>query len=130
MREISFGLHQASRATAATSTAASSASSGRSNTRTERRRWVHHNDILQTLTEHIRRALTAAASAAAVRTLRRAFARVVVFLDEMIASAECHEMSVVGGRRDRHRTCATNVRVTQLVGQRLQLVRGKMVIIP
>ena len=71
-----------------------------------------------------------AGASAAVGRLCRAFARVVVLLDQMVARAERHQMSVVGGRRYGHGSRASHVRVTQLIGQRLQLVRREVIVVP
>ena len=50
------------------------------------------------------------------------FSTVNLLLYEMVSGSECHEMSVVCGGGDRNATGATHIRVTQLVGQLLQLV--------
>ena len=67
---------------------------------------------------------------AAVRALRRTFATVVIFLDQMVAGSERHEVSVVGGRRYGHAARASHIGVTQLIGERLQFVGREMIVVP
>ena len=55
---------------------------------------------------------------------------IVVFLDEVIAGAERHQVGVVGRRGDGDAPRAADVRVTQLVGQTLELVRLETVVVP
>ena len=55
---------------------------------------------------------------------------VMFLLNKVIACPECDEVGVVGGGGDRHTAGAANVRVAQLVGQHLQLVRAEVVVIP
>lgn len=62
--------------------------------------------------------------------LVRAFARVVLFLNEVVARSEGHEVRVVGGRGDGHRARTAHVRVAKLVRQALQLVRPEVVVVP
>src|SRR6218665_252162 len=55
---------------------------------------------------------------------------VVLFLDEMIPSAECNEMRIVGRRRDGDAAGAAHVRVAQLIGQHLEIIRIEVVVVP
>lgn len=55
---------------------------------------------------------------------------VVLFLHQVVARAERHQVRVVGGRWDRHRAGAPHVRVTQLVREALQLIRAEVVVVP
>ena len=48
----------------------------------------------------------------------------------MVTRTKGHEMSVVGRRWNRDRARASNVRVTQLIGQRLQFIGREMIVIP
>ena len=54
----------------------------------------------------------------------------MLFLDEMVARTERHQMCVVCWRRYGHAAGTPNVRVTQLIGQHLQLVGREHVVIP
>ena len=65
-----------------------------------------------------------------VARLVAALAAVVLLLHQVVAGAEGNQVRVVGGRRDRHRTCAAHVRVAELVRQALQLVGRKAVVVP
>lgn len=59
-----------------------------------------------------------------------ALARVVLLLDEVVASAERDQVRVVRGRRYRDGPGAAHVRVAQLVRQALQFVRSEVVVVP
>jgi len=48
----------------------------------------------------------------------------------MVSRPEGHEVCVVGRRRDGHAACTAYVRVAQLVGQHLQLVRVELIVVP
>ncbi len=67
---------------------------------------------------------------AAVRTLRRALATVVILLDQVVSGSERDQMSVVRRRGYAHRTSTSHVRVTQLIGQRLEFIGREVIIIP
>jgi len=54
----------------------------------------------------------------------------MVFLDQMVPSSERHQVSIVCRCRYGDRASAPDIRVTQLVGQTLQLVRCEVVVIP
>jgi hypothetical protein len=62
--------------------------------------------------------------------LVRAFSTVVFLLDEVVAGPECYEVSVICWSRNRDTAGATHVSVAELIGQALQLIRVKVVIIP
>ncbi|KAK2174076.1 hypothetical protein NP493_830g00026 [Ridgeia piscesae] len=51
-------------------------------------------------------------------------------LDEVIACAECDEVSIVGGCGNGHAAGAAHVRVTQLISQHLQLICTEVIVIP
>lgn len=59
-----------------------------------------------------------------------AFTRVVFLLDQVVAGAEGDQMCVVSRRRDRDGASAAHVRVTELVGEALQLVGPEVVVVP
>ena len=54
----------------------------------------------------------------------------MLLLDEVIARPEGDEVGVVGGRGDGHGAGAAHVRVAQLVGQHLKVVRAERVVVP
>jgi len=60
----------------------------------------------------------------------RSVVPVMFLLNKVIASSECDEVSVVRWRWDGHAACTTHVRVTQLVGQHLNLIGAEMIVIP
>ena len=49
---------------------------------------------------------------------------------QMEPCSECHQMCIISGGWNRHRTGAPNVSVTQLVGQGLNLIGFEVIIIP
>lgn len=55
---------------------------------------------------------------------------VMLFIHQVVPGPEGHQVSVVRGRRDRHRARAAHVSVTQLVSEDLQLVRREAVVVP
>lgn len=55
---------------------------------------------------------------------------VVLFVHQVVAGAESHQMGVVSWCRDGDRACAAHVRVAQLVGEDLQLIRREVVVVP
>lgn len=85
-------------------------------------------------------------------TLVWTFAGIVLFFDQVISveyilnrcdkleefvlvsvdlpGSERYQMSIVSGCRNRHGTRATHVRVTQLIGQALQFVGVKVIVVP
>jgi len=54
----------------------------------------------------------------------------VLLVHQVVACAEGHQAGVVGGRGDGHGARAADVRVTQLVGEDLQLVRREAIVVP
>lgn len=54
----------------------------------------------------------------------------MLLLDEVVPGAERHEMSVIGRRRNRHRSSAAHVSVAQLVGETLQFIGSELIIVP
>jgi len=54
----------------------------------------------------------------------------MLLLHQMITGSEGHKMSVVSGSRNRDTPCATDIGVTELIGQLLELVSLKPIIIP
>jgi len=59
-----------------------------------------------------------------------AYIPIMFLLDQMISSSESDKMCIVRRCGNRHATCAAHVRVTQLVGQHLNLISTKVVVIP
>lgn len=65
-----------------------------------------------------------------VARLVAAFTAVVLFLDEVISSAEGHQVRIVGRSGDGDGASAAHIRVAQLVGQALQFIRRELVVVP
>ncbi|RNA31903.1 hypothetical protein BpHYR1_001805 [Brachionus plicatilis] len=89
--------------------------------------------------KHIRRHVGAASATiattgtnttASIRTLSRTFATVMIFFDQMISGSKGDQVSVVGGRRYGHGPSASDIRVTQLIGQGLKFVGRKVIVVP
>lgn len=55
---------------------------------------------------------------------------VVLFVHQVVAGAERHQVGVVGWCWDGDRACAAHVRVAQLVGEDLQFIRREVVVVP
>lgn len=62
--------------------------------------------------------------------LQRSFSTVVLLLDEVVPRTERDEVSVVSRCGNGYGTCASNVSVTELVGEALELVGVEVVVIP
>ena len=58
------------------------------------------------------------------------FPPVVFFVHQMVAGAEGHQVGVVGWRRDGDWAGTAHVGVAQLVGEQLELVSGKTIVVP
>jgi len=54
----------------------------------------------------------------------------MLLVHKVVARAERHQVGVVGRRGDGDGAGAAHVRVAQLVGEHLQLVRGEVVVVP
>ena len=54
----------------------------------------------------------------------------MLLVHQVITGTECHQVCVVGRRRDGDRTGAAHVGVAQLVGEHLQLIGSEMVVVP
>lgn len=52
------------------------------------------------------------------------------FVHQMVAGAEGHQVGVVGRCRDGHWAGAAHVGVAQLVGEQLELVSSKTIVVP
>lgn len=55
---------------------------------------------------------------------------VVFLLDEVVPRTESNKVSIVSRGRNGYGTCASNVSMTELVGEALELVGVEVVIIP
>lgn len=55
---------------------------------------------------------------------------VMFFFDKVVPRAESNKVSIVSRGRNGYGTCAADVSVTQLVGEALELVSVKVVVIP
>lgn len=55
---------------------------------------------------------------------------VVLFVNQVVAGAEGHQVGVVGWRWDGDGACAADISVAQLVGEELELVAGETVVVP
>jgi len=55
---------------------------------------------------------------------------VVLFLNEMITSSESDQVCVVRWRRYWHTAGTAHIRVTQLIGQHLNLIRTEVIVVP
>lgn len=67
---------------------------------------------------------------ATIRALRAPLPTIVILLYQVVPSSKRDQMRVVRRRRYRHTSRASNIRVAELVGQRLQLVGREMIIVP
>lgn len=54
----------------------------------------------------------------------------MLFLHQVVPGTEGHQMGVVGGCWDGHGPSTSDVGVTQLVGQHLELVSVEVIIVP
>ena len=54
----------------------------------------------------------------------------MLFLHQVVAGAESHQVRVIGWGWNGHGACAAHVSVAQLVGQDLQLVSCEAVVVP
>lgn len=54
----------------------------------------------------------------------------MLFVHQVIASSESHQMGVVSWRRDGDGPGAAHVGMAQLVGEDLQLIRREVVVVP
>lgn len=54
----------------------------------------------------------------------------MLFVDQVVASAEGYKVSIVGRCWDGHGACAADVGVAQLVSEELEIVSGETVVIP
>lgn len=55
---------------------------------------------------------------------------VMLFVHQMVAGAEGHQVGIIGRCRDGDRTGTAHVGVAQLVGEQLELVSSKTIVIP
>ena len=60
----------------------------------------------------------------------RSLSRVVVLLHQVVPRPERHQMGVVSGSWDTNRASAAHVGMTELVGELLELIGIKVVVIP
>lgn len=58
------------------------------------------------------------------------YSPVMFFVHQMVAGTEGHQVGVVGRRRDGHWAGAAHVGVAQLVGEQLELVSSKTIVVP
>lgn len=54
----------------------------------------------------------------------------MILLHKMISSSKCNQMGIICWSRDGHTSCTPDVRVAHLIGEDLQLISHKPVVIP
>lgn len=55
---------------------------------------------------------------------------IMFFIHQVVPGPEGHQVSIVGWRRDGHGARTAHIRVTQLVGENLQLIGRETIVIP